>query len=115
MATWSRSQSQGAGMCKGVSSGIEAKCSTDLQRNERIRLANKRENKRIVRWAEEAPTYKKVREYDHTIEVRLSRKTRRALNGRVMCREKRVAVLEKASAELRRIELRNEMFGITAR
>jgi hypothetical protein len=39
------------------------KPSSHLVRNERVRLASQKEAKRIVRWAEEAPTYVKVREY----------------------------------------------------
>ena len=98
MATWSREQSQGAGMCKGASSGMKVKCSTYLVRNERIRLANKKENARIIRWAEEAPTYKKVREYSDTIEVKLSRKAKRALGGRVLRNSTRVELARKATA-----------------
>lgn len=100
MASWSRSQSQVCGNVKAVSSGIVTRCSTHLARNEKVMLANKKENARLIRWAEEAPTYKKVRGYDYTIEVKLSRKTVRRLNGRAMSHEKRAEVLDRASGRL---------------
>ena len=104
MATWSRSQSQDMGLSKGVSSGIKTKCSTHLARDAKVLAANKRENARIIRWAEEAPTYKKVREYNGTIEVKLSRKVKRGLGGRCISHEKRLAILERA-------EKRREFFA----
>lgn len=79
MATWSRSQSQEAGGQRAISSGIKVNGSHYPARCEKVRLANKRENARIARWAEEAPSYKKVRKYNNTIEVKLSRKVRRSL------------------------------------
>lgn len=112
MATWSRSQSQEAGQCKGASSGIKTTSSHHLARDAKVLSANKRENARIVRWAEEAPDYKKVRKYSDTIEIKLSRKARRALGGRVMSHANRIALLAKATAERKRVVLRNEMFGI---
>ena len=98
MATWSRSQSQEAGMCKGASSGMKVSGSHDLVRCERVRLANKKENARIARWAEEAPDYKKVRKYNDTIAVKLSRKTTRSLNGRVLSSANKAAIASKRSA-----------------
>lgn len=104
MATWSRSQSQDAGMCKGASSGIKTKCSTILARDARIMAANKRENARIIRWAEEAADYTKVRKYSDTITVKLSRKTKRALGGRVMSAANHAAIAaNKATASSKAI------------
>lgn len=98
MATWSRSQSQQAGLSRAIGAGAKVKCSTILARDAKVMAANKRENARIIRWAEEAPTYKKVREYDYTIEVKLSRKAKRALGGRVLRNSTRAELARKATA-----------------
>lgn len=98
MATWSRSQSQAAGLCKGASSGIKTKCSSHLARDAKVMAANKRENARIIRWAEEAEGYTKVREYSDTITVKLSRKAKRALSGRVLRTSTRVELTRRAGA-----------------
>lgn len=52
-----------------------------LVRGEKVRIADAKENKRIIRWAEEAPTYKKVREYRETIAVQLPRRVKRGTSG----------------------------------
>lgn len=98
MATWSRSQSQEAGGQRAVSSGLKVKCSTYLARDAKIIAANKRENARIIRWAEEAADYKKVREYSDTIVVKLSRKAKRAMNGRVLRPSTRVELARRGAA-----------------
>lgn len=98
MATWFRSQSQEAGGQRAVSSGIKVSGSHDLVCCEKVRLANKRENARITRWAEEAPDYKKIRKYNNTIEIKLSRKVRRSLSGRVMSPTRR-AMVERRKAD----------------
>ena len=91
MATWSRVQSQNAGGTKAIPSGLKSHASSHLARNEKVQLANVRENKRLARWAEEAPTYKKVREYNHTIAIIPSRK-RRGFSGCKMSAEIRAIV-----------------------
>lgn len=102
MATWSRGQSQEAGGQRAIGAGSKVKCSTHLARDAKVMAANKRENARIIRWAEEAPDYKKVREYSDTIEIKLSRKAKRALNGRVLRSSTRVELARRSVA-------RNEM------
>jgi len=102
MATWSRSQSQQAGLSRAIGAGAKVKCSSHLARDAKVMAANKRENARIIRWAEEAPGYTKVREYSDTIVVKLSRKAKRAMNGRVLRSSTRVELARRGVA-------RNEM------
>lgn len=98
MSTWSRGQSQEAGSQRAIGSGPKIKCSTHLARDAKVLASNKRENARIIRWAEEAEGYKKVREYSDTITVKLSRKAKRALSGRVLRTSTRVELTRRAGA-----------------
>ncbi len=102
MATWSRSQSQTAGGQRAIGAGPNIKCSSHLARNAKVMAANKRENARVIRWAEEAPGYTKVREYSDTIAVKLSRKAKRKLGSSVLRSSTRVELTRRSVA-------RNEM------
>ena len=100
MTTWSRGQSQEAGLSRAIGGGSKVTSSHHLARDAKVLAANKRENARITRWAEEAIDYKKVRKYNDTIGVKLSRKAKRALGGCVLRKSTRVELERRKAANL---------------